>query len=56
VSEFDSTISLSDLDGYDNAPVARKLVVAGVSDAGADLDHAFQIPMIFEQGAARLGD
>jgi hypothetical protein len=29
---------------------------AGVSDAGADLDHAFQIPMIFEQGAARLGD
>jgi hypothetical protein len=57
VSEFDSSIPLSDLDGYDGVPVAPEgASFAGCAIRGPGLVRSFQIPMIVEQGTARLGD
>jgi hypothetical protein len=57
VSERDSSIPLSDFVGYDDVPAAsERSSFAGCPMRGPRLDPLFQISMIFEQGAARVGD
>jgi hypothetical protein len=56
VCEFDSSIPLSDVDGYDGVPVASEgPSIAGCPIWGPGLGRSFQMPMIFRRGAAGLG-